>query len=136
MQYLTLDNDINVFCITATSFPAGIMEAHQKLRSMFAPLYGRNFFGISAPNAQGTIIYKAAAQDIQTGEAEKLGCEQFIIKKGIYAYIQIADYLKNIESISTAFAQLTHLPNKDPMGCCVEWYMNENEVRCMIRMKD
>ncbi|MEW5844397.1 MAG: hypothetical protein AB1775_14150 [Bacteroidota bacterium] len=41
---------------------------------------GRNFFGISSPNREGDIIYKAAVEELFAGEAEKLGCETFIIK--------------------------------------------------------
>ena len=41
---------------------------------------GRNFFGISSPNMKGDLIYKAAVEESFRGEAEKLGCETFMIK--------------------------------------------------------
>ena len=32
METITLENDIKVFCVTADSFPEGIMEAYRNFR--------------------------------------------------------------------------------------------------------
>ncbi len=49
--------------------------------------------------------------------------------------ITINDYAKDIMSIDRAFKELLALPDLDPQGYCVEWYYNEKDVKCMIRLK-
>src|SRR5262245_25508255 len=78
-----LDRDIQIICITASSFPEGVSAAHQKLHSLL-PIDGRKFYGISHPDRNGNIIYKAAAEEMHSDEGGKLGLETFTIKKGIF----------------------------------------------------
>jgi len=69
MDHYSLSEDIKVMCITADHFPEGIEEAHQKLHAKFPEREEhRRFFGISKPNEQGQIIYKAAAEELHKGE--------------------------------------------------------------------
>jgi hypothetical protein len=135
MENFTLEKDIKVFYITATSFPEGIMEAHEKMHALVADKKGRRFFGISRPENKGAIVYKAAAEELQEGEAEKLNCESMMILKGEYIGTTILNYPKDVQSISKAFDKLLRHPGLDPYGYCVEWYLNENDVRCMVRLK-
>lgn len=135
MEKFNLEKDIKVFYVTAKSFPDGIMEAFQILNSKLSANEKRNFFGISYQNEKGEIIYKAAAEELQEGEAEKSGCETFIIKKGIYISIEIKNFMSEIPSIGKAFKELISYPDIDPQGACVEWYLNQKDVRCMVRLK-
>ena len=135
MEKLTLEKDIKVFCITATSFPEGIMEAHEKIHALVPFKKERRFFGISRPENKGGIVYKAAAEELQEGEAEKLNCEPFIIPKGEYISTIVLNYPKELQAISKAFDKLLTHPGLDPNGYCVEWYLNEKDVQCMIRLK-
>lgn len=135
-NYYTLEKDIQVYCITATSFPNGVLAAHQQLHSYIDYHAGRKYFGISAPDKTGTIIYKAAAEELTKGELSKHKLEEFIIKQGKYIYIDIKDYMKDVTSIGKAFQTLTSNPLIDPQGCCVEWYITQQEVRCMVRLND
>ncbi|MEJ7681069.1 MAG: hypothetical protein WKG06_25095 [Segetibacter sp.] len=80
METITLDNDIKVFYIEAKSFPDGIMDAHKKLHELVSFTPDRKYFGISRPE-NGVIVYKAAAEEINQEEAEKLGCETLVLKK-------------------------------------------------------
>jgi hypothetical protein len=135
MEKFTFDNDITVFYITANSFPEGIMDAHKKLHSIVPTASGRRFFGISRPE-KGVIIYKAAAEEINQGEANKLKCKTLVIKKGNYVCITIKDYTKDVLSIDKVFQKLTSISEIDPSGYCIEWYLNDTDVKCMIRLKD
>ena len=96
----------------------------------------RNSFGISAPDKTGTIIYKSAAEELEKGEFGKHGLPQFVIKKGNYIFIIIKDFMKDIPAISKAFDKLLSNPNIDPNGCCLEWYLSQSNLRCMVRLKD
>jgi len=134
MEKFRLEEDIKVFCETAKSFPEGIMEAHKELESILTCSKQRRYFGISSRNAKGIIIYDAAAEEIYQGEAEELGCEKFLIQSGQYISILIEDFINDITSIAKAFQLLIAYPGVDPEGYCIEWYLNEKDVRCMIRL--
>lgn len=133
MEKYILSSDINVFCETAKSFPDGILRAHQTLHSLIPFSNERRYFGISHPD-RGTIVYKAAAEEMHRGEAKKLGCEPFAIKNGHYISIVIADCMKDIPSIGRAFQKLLSRPDIDPNGFCAEWYLNDQDLRCMVRL--
>jgi len=134
MEKFTIEEDIKVFCETAKSFPDGIVKAHEELESIITCSKQRRYFGISSPNAKGIIIYKAAAEEIYQGEAEELGCEKFVIERGQYISLLIEDYIRDISAIGKAFHLLTGHPDIDPEGYCLEWYLNEKDVRCMVRL--
>jgi len=133
MEKYILSNNINVFCVSAKSFPNGILEAHQTLHLLVPFKKERRYFGISRPY-KDTIVYKAAAEEMHQGEAKKLGCELFTIKNGHYISIVIADFMKDISSIGRAFQKLLSHPDIDPNGFCVEWYLNDQDLRCMVRL--
>jgi hypothetical protein len=132
METFKLEKDIQVFCVTADSFPFGVMEAHQKLRSL-VPSDNRRFFGISRPK-NGGIEYKASAEEMKQGEAEKLGCESFTIKAGNYSFTIIKDFMKDTSLIGKVFQQLLANPVIDPQGYCLEWYLGDKDVRCMVKL--
>jgi predicted transcriptional regulator YdeE len=135
METLTFDKDIKVMYVTASSFPNGVMAAHQKLHGLIPFSADRKYFGVSRPE-NGAIAYKAAAEEKEAGEAEKLNLETLILKKGRYISLTIHDYMKDIPAIEKAFNQLTSQPDIDPQGYCVEEYINQNDMLCMVRLKD
>ena len=97
---------------------------------------GRKFFGISYLESPSKIIYKAAVEESYPGEGEQLGCETFIIKKGQYISDYIKDFMSDIPKIGHTFQELLADQRIDPNGCCVEEYVNDKDVRCMVRLKD
>lgn len=131
-ETITFDNDISVICVTADSFPEGITAAYNKLNTLIT-LSGRKIFGLSRLE-NGVIVYKAAAEETAAGEGEKLGLETIVLKKGEYISHTINDFMLNIPSIGESFKELISNPGIDPDGYCVEWYFNNKDVRCMIRM--
>jgi hypothetical protein len=136
METITFNKDIKVFYITAKSFPDGVLEAHQKLHALIPFSTERKYFGLSRPENGGQIIYKAAAEELQPGEGEKLNCETLVLKKGDYLSVTIHDYMKDIPSIGKTFEKLTTQPGIDPQGYCVEWYISDKDLQCMIRLAD
>ena len=93
------------------------------------------FRHIAPENGQG-IVYRAAAEEIKPGEADKYHCDTLVIKKGNYISLTLHDYAKNIQSIGTAFKELLSSPGLDPEGYCVEWYISGKDVQCMVRLEN
>jgi hypothetical protein len=135
METITLDHDIKVFYVTAKTFPGGIMDAHKKLHELVPFSTGRKYFGVSRPE-NGAIVYKAAAEEINQGEAEKLNCDALLLERGKYICLTINDYMKDIQSIDRSFKELLLYPGLDPKGYCVEWYFNDKDVKCLIRLNE
>jgi len=135
MDTITLENDIKVFCMQAKNFPEGIMDAFNALKALSPATETRTYYGISRPE-KGIIMYKAAVEEFHDGEAEKLGLERFIIRKGRYISSTIQDYMKNTGDIGKTFQSILSRQDLDPDGYCVEWYFNNKDVRCMVRLNE
>ncbi len=73
---------MEIFCITAKSFPFEIKQAFGSLINRLPGTEGRTFFGIAFQDKTGDMIYKAAVLESFEGEAEKLGCENSLLRKG------------------------------------------------------
>lgn len=133
MEKFVLGKDIPVMYVTADSFPDGIMGAHHTMHSI-VPDRGRSFYGISFPNKKGEIVYKAGVEQFFEHEALALGLETYIIRKGNYKSIVLKDYFKQPSLIAKAFQTLLASKDLDSNGACVEMYLGERDVRCMIRL--
>ncbi|RZA01440.1 MAG: transcriptional regulator [Sphingobacteriaceae bacterium] len=133
METIIFENDIKVLYMQATSFPDGILAAHQKLHGIIPFSAERKYYGISRPE-DGAINYKAGAEELNPAEAQKFGLDSITLPKGKYACISITNYMKNIQAIGQAFDELTALPNIDPQGYCVEWYISDKDVKCLVRL--
>ncbi len=134
MKKYLLDRDVKVFCVQAESFPEGIMDAFKKLHSLLTTSELRNFYGVSNVNDKKVIIYKAAVEELYEGEAQKYGCETFIIRKGEYVSMYLTDFRNDVQDVGKAFEQLLSSPNIDPYGACIEVYVNDTDMRCMVRL--
>lgn len=132
MDSFILGDDIKVMCVTAANFPDGIKEAHQHLHSLLPDIDRRKLFGISRPDGQGRIVYKAAAEEMHPGETQNLGLEPFTIRHGAYMSFYIKDYRDDIGAIQRAFDLLMGQQEADPNGYCLEWYIGENDVKCLV----
>jgi hypothetical protein len=67
MDITTLENDIKVYYVAASSFPDGVQQAHETLHALMPFDAKRGYYGISYPEG-GTISYKAAAAELYEGE--------------------------------------------------------------------
>ena len=136
MKTISIAEDIKVMYVTATSFPEGIMEAHEKIHSIVAVKSGRRFFGISRPENK-TIVYRAAVEVLKLDEPATFKLETLLLKKGNYVSLLVKNYAKDVESVGRAFDTLLSHPHLDPQGYCVERYLDNNkDVECMIRLEN
>lgn len=133
----TLEYDIQLVCVKAASFPEGVMAAYQQLQSVVTNASSRRYFGISYPNQDGSILYKACAEQIHMGEAESLGLESFTIKAGRFTSIYIEDHMRDSQSIGNAFHELLKDKDIDPRGYCLEMYKDfaDKDVLCLVPLK-
>ena len=136
MDNVIVENDIHVLCVRASSFPDGVMQAYKTLHELLSGSGKRRYFGISQSNGKGEIIYKAAAEELNPGEATAMKCEQATIRKGKYLSKTIPDFMSDLPSIGKTFQEMLAEPEIDPQGYCLEWYLNETDVRCMVPLKD
>ena len=132
MEKYSIEKDIQVFYVTATSFPKGVGGAFQKLLSLLPSPHNRLLYAISFPNEKGEIIYKAAAEELFPGEGEQKGCETFLIKKGEYWSELLPDWRKDESVVGKTFQKLLQHPGLDKNGYCLEIYLNEKDVRCLV----
>lgn len=128
------ETDLVLLCQKAKSYPEGILEAHQQLHSKIPFSTERRYFGISRPENGGEIIYRAAAEELNEGEEKKFSCEKIILPKGTYIAVPIADYRKQLQRIGEVFQEILHSQPIDPNGYCVEYYLNETDMLCMVRL--
>jgi len=136
MDSFNLSEDITLMYVAASRFPEGVEHAHMQLHAMFPEKTNRRFFGISWAGDNGEIIYKAATDQIEPGEAETLGLDTFTIKKGSFHCFYIKDFMQNVASIAEAFKILLQQDDVDPKGYCLEWYIGANDVKCMVPIDD
>ena len=136
METCQLQKDIPVICVTAVSFPEGIMGAFQKLNALLPSTTGRTMYGISYMGTDGKIVYKAAASELQSGEATSSCCESYLIKKGDYISERINDFMKDTSVIGKTFQAMLDDPRIDRNGACIEWYINPKDVICMVRLQE
>lgn len=133
MENFIIEKEIKVYCKKASSFPDGVLAAHQTLHAMVSYHPGRKYFGLSRPEGNGSIQYWAGAEEYIAGEFEGKGLEEITVKKGNYISIRIDGFMSNIAAIGQAFQNILQQADIDPEGYCVEWYLNEHDVLCMVR---
>ncbi len=44
--------------------------------------------------------------------------------------------MKDLPAIGNTFQQMIARPDIDPEGYCVEWYLSDKDVQCMVRLQD
>jgi predicted transcriptional regulator YdeE len=137
METYQLKTDIKTVCVSADSFPDGIPEAFERLRSLLpSPAGERKLYGISRPDQTGKIWYKAGAEQRAEEDAGLPGLDSFVIPKGSYASILIPNYADDVQQIGKVFRQLLSNPDIDENGFCLEVYEGEKDVRCLVKLAE
>jgi hypothetical protein len=127
-------NDIILACKRVQKFPEGVQEAFESLHNAIPFTTDRKFMSISKMNKNGEIFYLAGAELFEGESFQNM--EKFIFKKGKYRGTIIEDFMKDIPQLGKLFQELYKDPDLDPAGYCVEWYFNEKDVRCFVKLND
>lgn len=129
-----IEEDIQVMYLQADNFPSGVLHCYEQLEKSIAKVQNRRYFGISWPDQNGNIMYKAAAEIQKNEIPDQYGLDSFTIKKGNYISIYIKDHMSDGKNIPQAFAELLQNPNIDKEGYCLEIYSDftDADVHCMV----
>ncbi len=130
MEEKHIKNDIIALCVTAQSFPEGIANAFSEIYSLM-PSTNRLCIGLSRPNPEGTIIYKAGFE-LLAGENVVNGLEEIVIPSGNYLCHSIKGFAENPQLIKNTFDELLLDGRQDLNGFCLELYVKPDEVWCMV----
>lgn len=135
IQEKSFPKDMTVVFVEAKSFPEGINNAFEILKSKVSHIKRVAYFGISNPEPGKGIVYKAAAATMPEVDAEELGLGKLTVKGGQYYSIKLSDVSEDIGQISEAFQLILGQPDIDPNGSCIEVYdrYNSDTVECIVR---
>ncbi|CAA9532092.1 MAG: hypothetical protein AVDCRST_MAG96-3633 [uncultured Segetibacter sp.] len=135
MEKYNVLNDVKVFGVQVKTFPEGIGEAFDDLLKMLPEGFNRSFYGISEMTEKG-FVYKAVAEEKHDNEANIYNCERSIIEKGEYLVAPVRDWRKKTDSIKYVFQEMMHNSSVDKTRPCIEWYINNDEMWCMVKSKN
>ncbi len=124
-----------MLAVRAKSFPEGIMQSYKDLDALMSARSPYVCYGLSRME-DGAVVYFAAAEIESEELAKHMGAEYIVVRGGTYVNQDVTNWAQNIPAISRTFDELCALPGLDPLGYCVEWYFNEHDVHCMIRLAD
>ena len=135
MEKYVFENDVKVFGTEVKTFPAGIDGAFDELIIETGDGAGmRNYYGISSMKNDGKMIYKAVTEECYEGEAAKHNYEESIIEKGEYLFELLKDWRSKTACIKDIFYAMMKDDRVDKTKPCVEWYKNDEEMYCMVKM--
>ena len=130
-----LPADLKVFGLQVKTFPDGIGQAFDALVQTIPGGFDRPYYGIAHMTADGQLIYNATALEKQPGEPEKYGYERYFIEKGNYLTITVNEWRSQIACIKDVFHTIMQDERADKTKPCIEWYKNDKEMLCMVKMK-
>lgn len=136
VKRIRLDHDVKVFGKQVKNFPDGIQETFDSLVEMLPGGFDRPFYGVSIMDPGGKMRYTAAVEEKNAGEAEKYQCDLLAIEKGEYLAVTVKDWRKKKNLINKIFHEIMEDEHVDHAKPAVEWYKNDTEMLCMVRVKD
>ena len=135
MKIVNVDSDIILITVRAASFPQGIQEAFNELKRRLPDGDERMPYGISKPEKDGTIVYRAGVEILDAAEASVRNLKPVVLKKGKYAAETVTEWQNKIHTLSDIFEGLLQHPDLDPFTPCIEVYRSRTELTCMVRLK-
>ena len=132
MEVYQLKKDMKVICVRAKSFPNDIKQSFSQLIQLLPSIEGRTFFGVSYQAKSRDMVYNAAVLEAYDGEAEKYGCDSFVIRRGKYLAETLTEWKRDESSIGSTFRKMAEA-RMDTEFPCIEWYQGE-DVICMVKI--
>ena len=135
MQTFNLREDIDIFGFVVKDFPGGVGKAFDQLMAMVAEDSDRAYYGISYMDERGKVVYIAAVEDRNDGMSERNNCQKFTIHKGMYVAHEILNWMQDTGKIRDTFHEMIDQHGVDLTKPCIEWYKNDNEMVCMMKLQ-
>jgi len=133
METFIIKKNIETFGFQVKTFPEGIGEAFDSLIEMVPEGLNRSYYGISYMTPDNKVVYIAAVEEKNKGEAERNKCERYTIEQGKYLAVTVKDWRQKTDTIKDVFHGMMHEKNIDRSKPCVEWYKNDDEMLCMVK---
>jgi len=133
MDKFHLQNDVKVFGVQVKTFPSGVAEAFESLIKMLPKGDQRSYYGI-AEFKHGSMHYYATAGETFPGEGRKRNCDNLTIEKGEYLVDALHGWRTRTDCIKEVFREQLKDERVDHTKPAVEWYKNDEEMFCMIRI--
>ena len=132
--YIDLKDRFEIWVKKAKSFPEGVLEAHQYLHGLISRSENRKYYGKSKGNSNEGTDYWAGIS-IENGDNFK-ELEKETILEGRYYCKNLTGYMKNPSIIGEAFQEMLKHPELDhATGYCLEDYVSDEEVICMVKLR-
>jgi hypothetical protein len=132
MEIIKIKENISTFGFRVHTFPEGIKEAFDNLMNLVPDGIDRTYYGISYMSGD-EIIYHAAVQELNPGEAEKYNCDRYTIEHGEYMADRVHQWMKKVHTIKDIFGAMLKDDCPVEQRPAIEWYLNDDEMICMIR---
>ena len=81
------------------------------------------------------MTYIAAAEEKEKGESSKYDCSEYIIRKGDYAAVTLRAWRDKTDQIKVIFEVMLQDNSVDHRTPSVEWYKDDHEMVCMMKLK-
>lgn len=135
MEIIKIKENVSAFGFRVHTFPDGIKDVFDSLQALLPDGIDRTYYGISYMD-NDEVVYHAAVQELNPGEAEKYNCDRYTILKGEYTADRVHQWMKKTHTIKDIFASMLKddCPIEDRPA--IEWYLNDDEMICMIRIMD
>ena len=134
MQTFVIKKNIETFGFQVKTFPEGIGEAFDSLIEMVPEGLNRSYYGISYMTPENKVVYIASVEEKNKGEAERNKCERYTIEHGKYFTVTVKDWRQKTDTIKDVFHGMMQEKNIDHSKPCVEWYKNDDEMLCMLKL--
>lgn len=131
METIRLNDVVHVIGFRVETFPLGVGDAFDNLVDKLGS--DRPYYGLSRMSAGG-VEYIAAALKKSPNENGIHKLQEYTIPKGEYAVRLIRDWQRNLNAIPHVFGELLKTKGIDDTAPCVEWYKNDDEMLCMVKL--
>jgi hypothetical protein len=133
MEKINLQNEVKVFGVRVKTFPEGIGEVFDSLIKMLPKGDNRSYYGISEFK-NGSMHYYATTEETFPGEGKKYNCDSLTIEKGEYLTVTLHGWRTKTNTITDIFREILKDKRVDHTKPAVEWYKNDKEMFCMVRI--
>lgn len=133
MEVIHLPHDIQLVMLQAASFPEDIQATFDTLKEMLGDIPTQTSYGVSHADAQGHIIYYAAASLVDPKQTVP-GTKSITIRNGNFVSLPVRQWRENIPAITTTFHTLMQHADIDPNGYCLEEYGCDT-MRCFVPLR-
>jgi len=135
MNSITFQNDLHVCGLEVISFPEGISETFDTLVQAVPGGFTRSFFGVSFMRDQ-KMVYVACFEKKPSEVISALPLTNLTIEKGTYLAEPIKDWRSKTRTLNQVFRKMLAHEQADHTKPCVEWYLNEYEMMCLVKQQE